>query len=908
MKNTQNSYLQNITPPFFKFYQLLIILYFLLNGLILVAQIENNSTPFIDNEEFCGTPPSELSDPTGVFSRSIDPAYLNNFEPVSFNIFFWGIAKDDGTWNGPQMTLQKAQDAVVLLNEHFGQFNICFNLKGMDIIYSDTHHSGSSVGNVINFANNVGYVKENSYNIYVPDAFDGPTGATSYYITTIGIRACCVVHPTFIHEMGHTLNLYHTFENDNKRPHPTECERVTRNINDPNYNASDINGAIARGDKIHDTNAVPNFFREQHNYVAYAVEEANIGYSWNTARTEIAFSPNGFNSFPDAIAIEQALIDYGFTTAEINHLKFNSAEDNAYYNLTSKTYEPDSRINDANSPFFKDCQGTPYQMTTTDIKNFMAYTHSTSKELFTIGQGIRMQEAINNNSLNPGTQIPYNNNLVAAMSQNSYDLYIKDHSLDIGQEPNIHTEVLWHSPDIWVRNQNDGQNNQVHQNPEYDPVIPNYIYVRIKNKGCNTSSGNDELKLYWAKANTNLLWDLHWNGTLFVNDVLMGDAITTMTVPNIEPGEEVILEAQWLIPNPEDYIGINDNPWHFCLLARIESEDEPMAVSEVAFLPDNVKNNNNIAWKNTTVIDIIPNTPTIGGLVAVSNPFTTTKTYSLELFSESNESGKAIYDEAEVTIEMDEIIFNGWEIGNKTGANFITTTDEKKLIAGGNQMIFDNIHLAPHDYGTVYLTFNFLSKELTNKTKYTYHVIQRDKATNQIVGGETYEVRKQPRSGFTADAGDSKEINQSESVTIEAANINEDAVYNWYSSEGNLIATGSTITVSPEFTKEYKLEIISNLDGIKDYDEVEVKVNPYHIQNMVPNPVSTQLTVNYMAVNASSAYIMVVNHTTGSSNNYILDTSINEITIDVTTYPTGLYSVILVANGEVQDSKSLLKN
>ncbi|WP_339611338.1 hypothetical protein, partial [uncultured Planktosalinus sp.] len=72
----------------------------------------------------------------------------------------------------------------------------------------------------------------------------------------------------------------------------------------------------------------------------------------------------------------------------------------------------------------------------------------------------------------------------------------------------------------------------------------------------------------------------------------MGDQITTLNVPIIQPGEEIILEAEWLVPDPEDYIGINVNPWHFCLLARIESENDPMNIPEVEFLPHNVRNNN----------------------------------------------------------------------------------------------------------------------------------------------------------------------------------------------------------------------------------------------------------------------------------------------------------------------------
>lgn len=187
-------------------------------------------------------------------------------------------------------------------------------------------------------------------------------------------------------------------------------------------------------------------------------------------------------------------------------------------------------------------------------------------------------------------------------------------------------------------------------------------------------------------------------------------------------------------------------------------------------------------------------------------------------------------------------------------------------------------------------------------------LIQRDKATNQIVGGETYEIRKQPRPGFTADAGGDKEVERNESVTLQAETINEDAVYNWYDTEGNLIASGSTITISPEFSKQYKLEIISDLDGLKDYDDIAVTVNPYRIISISPNPTNSQVTVNYQADGANSSYIMIVNQNSGNSENFILDTTLNTVNLDLSHLTSGLYSVILVANGEVQDSKNLLKN
>ncbi|MCD4695457.1 MAG: S8 family serine peptidase, partial [Bacteroidales bacterium] len=71
------------------------------------------------------------------------------------------------------------------------------------------------------------------------------------------------------------------------------------------------------------------------------------------------------------------------------------------------------------------------------------------------------------------------------------DLYTKDLESDFGIEPNEAEEgtPMWHSPDIWVRNQNDGISNQVTQNPIFGTT--NYVYVRVTNIGATQSTGNE---------------------------------------------------------------------------------------------------------------------------------------------------------------------------------------------------------------------------------------------------------------------------------------------------------------------------------------------------------------------------------------------------------------------------------
>lgn len=110
-----------------------------------------------------------------------------------------------------------------------------------------------------------------------------------------------------------------------------------------------------------------------------------------------------------------------------------------------------------------------------------------------------------------------------------------------------------------------------------------------------------------------------------------------------------------------------------------------------------------------------------------------------------------------------------------------------------------------------------------------------------------------------------------------------------------------------EVTKPYKLEVITDNDGYKDYDEVEVTVNPYKLESLIPNPATSQVTVNYIADEATSAYLMVVSIVTSISNNYILDVNETSINLNVSSYTTGLYSVALVCDGEIVDSKNLAK-
>ncbi len=194
------------------------------------------------------------------------------------------------------------------------------------------------------------------------------------------------------------------------------------------------------------------------------------------------------------------------------------------------------------------------------------------------------------------------------------DLYMKDDPNDVANEPNTTAPggVLWNSPDIWVRQNADlynaltqkyanEDNINRHQNPEYKLSGNNYIYVRIRNTGCQTvSAGEVKLRVYWSKYSAgSWTWPANWTTLPSGQEI----TVAPISVPTLAPGAQWVAEVPWVVPNPALY---PLDPNHFCLLARLESLVDPMAVAEGLNVYTNVQNNNNIAWKNVMVYDTDP--------------------------------------------------------------------------------------------------------------------------------------------------------------------------------------------------------------------------------------------------------------------------------------------------------------
>ncbi|QTY26334.1 T9SS type A sorting domain-containing protein [Flavobacterium sp. CS20] len=115
------------------------------------------------------------------------------------------------------------------------------------------------------------------------------------------------------------------------------------------------------------------------------------------------------------------------------------------------------------------------------------------------------------------------------------------------------------------------------------------------------------------------------------------------------------------------------------------------------------------------------------------------------------------------------------------------------------------------------------------------------------------------------------------------------------------------MSVNTAVAKEYKLEVIADSDGHKDYKTI-VTEDIREIKSISPNPANHETTIKYLIDEGDTAVIMLTHTTNGTYFNYVLNSNADSITIDLQNLSTGQYIVNLIAGSLVLDSKNLIVN
>lgn len=158
------------------------------------------------------------------------------------------------------------------------------------------------------------------------------------------------------------------------------------------------------------------------------------------------------------------------------------------------------------------------------------------------------------------------------------DLYMRDDPSDSGTEPSTGS-TFWDSPDLWVRNVDDGIT--TFQEPEFGQ--DNYFYARVTNRG--TATARAFVVTFNVKP---------WAGIEFIYPNDFVPFVSAAAGFNLAAGTSTIVKAKWpaaMIPSTGT---------HACLLAQVymPTDTSPSGA--------HVWDKNNLAQKNMTIVDAIP--------------------------------------------------------------------------------------------------------------------------------------------------------------------------------------------------------------------------------------------------------------------------------------------------------------
>jgi hypothetical protein len=288
--------------------------------------------------------------------------------------------------------------------------------------------------------------------------------------------------------------------------------------------------------------------------------------------------------------------------------------------------------------------------------------------------------------------------------------------VDVGTEPSG-PGPMWISQDIRVRlgTVDDGV---THENPELGQT--NNVFVTVRNRGTQTGPYANVM-LYWAHASTGLSWPTDWH------------QIGSGTAVNVPAGGSTVVG-----PIPWNPVGTG----HYCLYARMVTFNEPIG-PETTDVNLTTMQNNEVIWKNVTVVDNLAVAPYAGSFI-VRNIGREKGTFDLKFQEPAAQQREPFLGRGEIVVDLGRPLYDLWRRagGKRHGLEALGGTKFRVVDPKGAELL--GIPLDRRAEFTVGIQIT--GKALSAGSRYRFDIVQTPSGKSKAAtGGVSFDIQGPPR-------------------------------------------------------------------------------------------------------------------------------------------------------------------
>ncbi len=490
--------------------------------------------------------------------------------------------------------------------------------------------------------------------------------------------------------------------------------------------------------------------------------------------------------------------------------------------------------------------------------------------------------------------------------------FIRDNLQDVGSNIHSSTGNYWNSPDIWVRNSDDGFSNQENDHLLVGSDEKLYVYVRVNNRGYRDYIDPSKyLHLYWKTNSLNLS-----SQTLFDTGSEYGGKITALNLDTAISAEDShIFRYTWQLPaSLVSRAAANGSILDIEVMALVNDTTTAAVPEDVSGMIA-LRENSNVALRKENRI-----LPGLGVRMPRTSQFEPPKRQvRIPIYINQTEANVAnkitlevdsasvgnVFGYSDLFLELSPGIYAASSSLPKSG---ITTTASapRKYKLNGNGSYFS--FTVPQS-GIDSLVFYCEYSDLHPVTDINALLHLKTTVTDSLIDAETFSLHIAAITGGGSGPGIIMLNGNDGSSQLVATGVNEPSELEWYSPEQDLLGDSETLELPANRQQGvYTLRVASRATGAVNYATQAIN-DGIAIDGITPNPFSTQFTVR-LTQPAPTGTMLRLSPVSGNGRDIEVPVAAGEreAVISAVDCPSGIYAVGLLVDNVLKNSTRVVKN